>query len=433
MIWLYRLLYLPALVLALPYYLLRMWRRGGYAKDFQHRFGAFRRLPPSSSARCRIWIQAVSVGEVLAVGPLIEALQTRGEVEIVLTTTTSTGYAEARKRYASRILSVGIFPLDFWLFSRMAWRRIQPDAIILTESELWPEHLHQARVRNVPAYLINARMSDRSFQRYQRILPVIERLLKKFTRIYPASVTDEQRLKQLGAGPDQVLACGSIKLDARTPSPMDAATRPSFLAGVGLGADSEHPLILLGASTWPGEEAALINIVNELVAAGTDCRLILVPRHAERAQEILPLLENQPLAWHQRSRGTTPTVSARILLADTTGELTQFTAAADIVFVGKSLAPNRGGQSPIDAAALGRPLVFGPRMNNFADIAEALVDAKAALRVTDTEDLSRTLQLLANDIATRAAMGAAGKQWHSRHRGSSQRIADSILATLPRS
>lgn len=434
MIWLYRLLFLPALLLALPYYLLRMWRRGGYAKDFQHRFGAFRRLPPPEPGRCRIWIQAVSVGEVLAVGPLIEALQARGNVDIVLTTTTSTGYSEARKRYASRILSVGIFPLDFCLFSRRAWQRIQPDAILLTESELWPEHLHQAKVRGVPAYLINARMSDRSFQRYQKAGALIGRLLKKFTRIYPASQTDLQRFQELGAIPDCLEACGSIKLDAPAPEPMDAAAKVHFLSRIGLAVDhatSDPPLILLGASTWPGEEAILINVVNDLVASGIDCRLILVPRHAERAPEVLPLLEKQPLSWHQRSRTTPPAHPAMLLLADTTGELGQFTRVADLAFVGKSLAPNRGGQSPIDAAALGVPLLFGPNMGNFADIAQALQTEGAAIRVADAEELQRALKELARDAAARADMGAAGRNWHSRNRGSSQRIADSIIATLP--
>ena len=132
MIWFYRLLYLPALLIALPYYLVRMWRRGGYARSFQHRFGRFHRMDASAETTTRIWLQAVSVGEVLAVGPLIEALQRDGGVEIVLTTTTSTGYAEARKRYAGKVERIGIFPLDFWLFNRAAWKRIQPDAIILT-------------------------------------------------------------------------------------------------------------------------------------------------------------------------------------------------------------------------------------------------------------------------------------------------------------
>ncbi|MFO8026778.1 MAG: glycosyltransferase N-terminal domain-containing protein, partial [Opitutales bacterium] len=130
MILLYRTLFLPALVLALPYYLLRMWRRGGYGKDFQHRLGRFRRLDPPAEGKTRIWLQAVSVGEVLAVGPLIESLQQNDGVEIVLTTTTSTGYQEARKRYTQLVHGIGIFPLDFWLFSRLAWRRIQPQAII---------------------------------------------------------------------------------------------------------------------------------------------------------------------------------------------------------------------------------------------------------------------------------------------------------------
>ena len=183
MIWFYRLIYLPGLLIALPYYIIRMWRRGGYAKSFQHRFGQFHRLEPVAAGKKRIWLQAVSVGEVLAVGPLIDALQKDTNIEIVLTTTTSTGYSEARKRYTGTVKSIGIFPLDFWLFSLTTWNRIQPSAVILTESELWPEHLHQARKRKIPAHLINARISDSSFRRYQLVPTLTRRLLKKFRGI----------------------------------------------------------------------------------------------------------------------------------------------------------------------------------------------------------------------------------------------------------
>lgn len=431
MIWLYRLLFFPALVLALPYYLLRIWRRGGYAKDFQHRFGAFHRLPSPRAGSRRIWIQAVSVGEVAAVGPLINAVLTHGNFEIVLTSTTSTGYREARKRYGERIFSVGVFPLDFWLFSRLAWRRIQPDVILLTESELWPEHLHQASRRGVPAFLINARMSDRSFQRYAKVPKLTQRILRKFKRIYPASETDQQRFLNLGAEAYKVEFWGSIKLDGATPAPMDRSARRQCLADLALtSANEPDPLVLLGASTWPGEEAVLLEIVNRLIASGVDCRLILVPRHAERAPEIRPLLDRQALTWHQRSTGPGPEHRVSVLLADTTGELAWFTGLADIAFIGKSLPPNKGGQSPIDAAALGVPVLVGPHMNNFADIARSLLADGAAIRVEDATDLEAALSRLSKDPALRQQMGAAGQAWHNRHRGSSERIADSILTNL---
>ncbi len=430
MIWFYRLLYLPGLLFALPYYILRMWRRGGYRKSFQHRFGRFNRLGPVAAGKKRIWLQAVSVGEVLAVGPLIDALQRDPNIEIVLTTTTSTGYAEARKRYASIVLSIGIFPLDFWLFSRSAWQRIQPDAVIMTESELWPEHLHQARKRKVPTYLVNARISDTSFRRYQKVPTLARRMLKKFRGIYAASDLDRSRLIGLGCPAERIAMAGSIKFDVSIGQQLTEDEKQDLRHSLGFGEGS--PFILLGSSTWPGEEAALLNTQQAALKAGIDCRLLLVPRHAERAPELVQMLNAQDLTWHQRSTDLQAGEGLRIHLADTTGELARLTQAADLAFIGKSLAPNEGGQTPIEAAGLGVPLLMGPNMNNFKDVTKSLVRAGAAERVSNPEELTVTVLRLTNDANTRNAMGRAGTEWHQANRGSSERIANQILESLLR-
>lgn len=431
MIWLYRLLYLPGLALVLPYYLFRMWRRGGYSKDFQHRFGLHRQLPEPTAGRQRVWIQAVSVGEVLAVRTIVDALHSIGSFEIVLTTTTSTGYREARKHYNNKVLSVGIFPLDFWIFSRAAWRRIRPDVILLTESELWPEHLHQARQGRTPAFLINARMSDKSFQRYRKVKWLVGRILQKFEGIYPASESDKVRLQELGAPERRLFVYGSIKLDTPTPKAINGADSESLLKSLGFDAhQGTKPIIILGSSTWPGEELALIRIVERLIASGLDCRLLLVPRHAERGSEIARILAQHPSAWHQRSAGPVLENPIVIHLADTTGELGRFTRIADIAFIGKSLQPNQGGQSPVDAAGLGVPILFGPEMNNFRDIARALVESGAAREVDNEVALGDEIARLARDSALRNEMSSNGRQWHQRNQGSSQRIAESIAEKL---
>lgn len=432
MILLYRLIFLPALLLALPYYLMRMWRRGGYGKDFQHRFGRFRRLKPASAGQTRIWLQAVSVGEVLAVGPLIESLQKSGKVEIVLTTTTSTAYAEARKRYRDTVHSIGIFPLDFWLFSRLAWKRIRPDAIVLTESELWPEHLHQARVRQVPAYLVNARVSDTSYRRYQKVPRLAKRLLRKFSAIFAASDLDAARLKTLGVEEAKLHSTGSIKLDGPRTEPLESEARHALLDELGFGKDGEAPFILLGSSTWPGEEQALIAITQRLREDGIDLRLLLVPRHAERGHEVAKILQRQDLRWHQRSTRTDHDGDIIIYLADTTGELTRLSQVADLAFIGKSLPPNHGGQSPIDAAGLGIPVLMGPNMNNFEAVAHSLLADGAAERVSDPIALETQIRRLLANPDRRASIGKAGREWHRRNRGSSQRIAAVILSDLKR-
>lgn len=431
MIWFYRLMFLPGLCIALPYYLLRMWRRGGYREDFQHRFGCFNQLQPVAKGKKRIWLQAVSVGEIFAIGPLIEGLQKHGDVEIVLTTTTSTAYVEARKRYAEKVSNIGIFPLDFWLFSRTAWKRIQPDAVILTESELWPEHLYQARKHEVPAFLVNARMSDKSFQRYSKLSKLAAWLFGQLDHIYAATNLDQQRLIELGASPESTVCTGSIKFDVDFGETLGATGIQQLRDELGFATDGQSPpFILLGSSTWPGEEKAILEAQTKLIEAGIDCRLLLVPRHAERGPEIVQLLSKQPLTWHQRSQETEAPADIQIHLADTTGELARLTQAADLAFVGKSLEPNNGGQTPIEAAGLGVPVLMGPKMTNFKVLASSLVRNGAARTVQDSAELVQAVVELAKDPNARKAMSDAGCKWHTRNKGSSQRIAESILIDL---
>lgn len=428
MILLYRLLFLPALVLALPYYLLRMWRRGGYRKDFKHRLGRFAKLGPAAEGKTRIWLQAVSVGEVLAVAPLIRQLQESGRIEIVLTTTTSTAYVEARKRYADTVHRIGIFPLDFWLFSRLAWKRIQPDVIILTESELWPEHLHRAKQTGTPAYLVNARMSDRSFRRYQKIAGLACRLLEKFRVIFVASEYDAARLVKLGVSTDRIQSYGSLKFDVPLPNTLDADALENLRKELGFQAEAdEPPFVLLGSSTWPDEEALLIEITKRIRATGVDLRLLLVPRHAERGPELRRILEQQDLVWQQRSHQKEAEGEVIIYLADTTGELSRLTQVADLAFIGKSLPPNEAGQTPIEAAGLGIPTLMGPGMSNFKVVSKSLVEAGAAKMVRDGAGLEEEVQALLNDPDARKTMSTAGREWHERNRGSSARIAETLL------
>jgi 3-deoxy-D-manno-octulosonic-acid transferase len=424
----YRLIFLPLLVIALPYYGLRMWRRGGYGKDFKHRLGFLPEMSPCAAERKRVWLQAVSVGEVMAIGPLIKFLQRNGTVEIVLTTTTSTGYAAAQQRYGDSVAAIGIFPLDFLPCSRLAWKRIQPDAVVLTESELWPEHLHQARIRKVPAILINARMSDRTYGRYLKVKGLARRLFSQLDHIYTSSERDQKRILDLGGDAVRVTCAGNIKFDVPCPPELGsteaAALRNQF------GFENPEAFILLGSSTWPGEETALIEAQAALQAQGKDCRLVLVPRHAERGRSIAHQLQAQPSPWHQRSAKAQAPAGTLIYLADTTGELSRLTQVADLVFIGKSLAPNEGGQNPLEAAGLGLPILMGPRMSNFKDISSALLNVEAAHEVADANALRAMLMQLVEDSTTRKAMGAAGKAWHARNGGSSERIAAGIQVDL---
>lgn len=416
MLWLYRLLFFPVLLVSAPYYLWRMRRRGGYGEDFAQRLGAVPVLPPKRPGVRRLWIQAVSVGEMLAIEPVLAGLAADPTVEVYLTTTTSTGHRLAEERYRSRVLAIGYFPIDAWPLSARAWGQVEPDLVVLTEGERWPEHIAQAARRGVPVVCINARLSDRSHRRMRAWASWVRPLLDGITRLLPASEFDAERFREIGFPKERMTTTGNIKLDVSIPL-LSEAERASFRRELGLEGDD---LVILGSSTWPGEEAALVDALHALRAAGIACRLLLVPRHAERRAEIAALLQAAALTHHFRSSG--PAAGpVDVAVGDTTGELRKLTQLAEMVFVGKSLAPHHEGQTPVEAAALGRPILFGPEMSNFRLIASELVDAGAAGRVATPGELAAALERLAQRPSEREAMGAAGLGWHRRNRGAVER------------
>lgn len=431
MIWLYRLLFLPALGFMLPYYLLRMWKRGGYSRDFRHRLGLFRPLPPKKPGVRRLWLQAVSVGEINAITPLLQKLHADPKLEIVLTTTTSTGYAIAREKLSPLTLATGIFPLDFWLCNWLAWRRIQPDLIVLMEGELWPEHLHRSRRKNIPAFLINARLSDRSFRRYQKLQTLARPLLATLQAIGASSSEDAQRFHALGVPKEKITVTGNLKFDVGGGEIPSTAHQEALLEKLGLAdpIEGEKPLVLLGSSTWPGEEKLLLDVLREARQQSLPLRLLIVPRHAERRQEISALLSASPWKWFLRSQHPFAPFTADICLADTTGELRDLTAVANLAFVGKSLPPHEGGQTPVECAALGVPVVYGPHMSNFRAICQGLENASAAIRVTSSEQAKETLLHLLADPQSRLVQGNNALAWHTHNRGATQRTL-ALLSTI---
>ncbi len=393
-----------------PAYLWRMRRRGGYRENFAQRFGGHPRLAKKTAGAPRVWLQAVSVGEMLAIGPLIEALRRDG-VEIYLTTTTSTGYRLAQDRYRGSTVGIAYFPLDWWPFSVRAWRRIAPDLVILTEGERWPEHMRQAAKRKVPVLCVNARLSDRSFQRLRWFGPVAQLMLNGVTRLLPCSAQDEGRFRELGVPAENLTMTGNIKLDVQIP-PLTVSEGVQLRRDLGLAGG----LVLLGASTWPGEEEAMLVALRLTRERGVRCSLILVPRHAERRTEIERLLLKAGLSYHFRSKGEA-LGEVDVLVGDTTGELRKITQIADVVFVGKSLPPHTEGQTPVEAAALGKPILFGPGMGNFRLLARDLLARGAAREVCDAEALAEAVQELMRDSGRRQALATAALVWRAANAG----------------
>lgn len=429
MIWFYRILFPPALLLALPYYGWRMIRRGGYAKDFAHRLGFVKKLPACPLGKKRVWIQAVSVGEIGAASTLIKKLSQRSDIELVVTTTTSTAYKILREKFAKDCFWCGVFPIDFFPFSRMAHRRIRPNLCVLMEGELWPEHMHQARVRGAKILLVNARLSDRSYARYSKVKFLAKRLFGKLSAIMASSKEDAQRFISLGANPENVSVSGNMKFDSAPEKILSAEERAELKKSLGF---AKNSLVMLGSSTWPTEEEMLLKALKDIREKfpQTDCRLLLVPRHAERRAEIIELLEKSGLSYCVRTQNRIAPEGTLVYLADTTGELSALTQCADFAFIGKSLDPNDGGQTPIECAALGVAISYGNNMSNFRPACKALEKLGASLKAQTHDEAVENLERLASDSSLRKEISNRAKLWHDSNSGSSERIFENILSEL---
>ncbi len=274
---------------------------------------------------------------------------------------------------------------------------------------------------------INARLSDRSYRRMRRWAPLVRPLLTGITRLLAASEHDAARFREIGFPAQRMTTTGNIKLDVAIPLLTDHE-RAALRTELGLG---PAELVVLGSSTWPGEEAALIDALGALRSERIACRLLLVPRHAERRAEIATLLGELGWSHHFRSHGPAPG-DVDVAVGDTTGELRKLTQVADVVFVGKSLPPHHEGQTPVEAAALGRPILFGPEMSNFRLIASELVAADAARRVASPAELRDALTWLLRHPAERESMAAAGLTWHRANRGAVERTLEIVRAELAR-
>jgi 3-deoxy-D-manno-octulosonic-acid transferase len=418
MIWLYRLFFWPMLLILLPAYLVKMFKRGGNW-HLAERFGIVN--PPAKKLGVkRLWLHAVSVGELNAVKVLLQQLKTRNDCEVMLSVTTTTARKLADEKFKELCAYIFTFPID--VFSGCVFKRMQPDKLILMEEELWPETLHQAAKRNVGVYLINGRVSDRSFKRMMALRWAIQRLLRKVTRIMTATAQDTDRYLSLGANRELVYQTGSLKFDAPVGAPLDEATRKSLLDSLGF---SPTDTIIIGASTWAGEEETLLNAYAGIRDEFPGLKLLVVPRHAERRDEAEAAFKKSGISYHRRSAGA---VSGRpdAILADTTGELSKLIQLANVVFVGRSLPPHKEGQTPIEAGAAGKPVLMGPGMSNFKLIAQSLVDEGGGIFVGGEATLKEELRKLLSDPEKRNRMGERSRAWFEKNRGATEKTLESL-------
>jgi 3-deoxy-D-manno-octulosonic-acid transferase len=396
---LYNILFTFFFVLTAPYYFLRMWRRGSWLFGFFERFGYYNRnLKQALTNRQVIWLHAVSVGEVNLCTQLIRALEPRvPNIKIVVSTTTTTGMAELRRHLPTHISKI-YYPIDGRRCVTRAFDTINPEAVVLFETEIWPNFLWRARNLNIPLFLANARLSNRSYRGYRRFGFLFRPLFASFAGVSAQNETDAERLRKIGCRPEAVQVVGNLKFDA---AKLDGHRRldvPALLQQIGVPSDAP---VLVGGSTHAGEEIALAEIAQRLRVLFPKLFLVLVPRHFERCREVGRELRacNVKFVYRNEVLANTRFREGEIecLLVNTTGELRFFYEHATVVFVGKSLTAV-GGQNPIEPGAAGKAMVFGPNMQNFTDIARNFVAQKAAIQVSDAETLETAVaELLADE------------------------------------
>ena len=445
---LYNLLFAAVYAALMPSFLLRMRRRGGYRARMGDRFGRYPAelaLPPAP-----VWIHAVSVGEVAVAGQLMRALRARDPgVRFVFSTTSSTGWRQAEKELAPGDALI-YNPLDFGGCVRRALDRVQPRAVILVESEIWPNFIRALKRRGVPLFLVNARVSDRSAPRYRAVRWWFGEVLRAFTSIFAQSEMDARRLIAAGADPGTVHVTGSFKFDVARrneakerelvdwlrmgESGVSGDLLPGFVMPAS-DATAAVPPILLGGSTWPGEDEALLRIYRQLLRLRPDVRLVLVPRHFEKADAVELNIRRAGFPCLRRSSGVrTPALpgsppSPTVYLGDTTGEMMGFFGLATVAFVGKSLCAH-GSQNMIEPCLCGVATVVGPYTENFRPVMSDLLAADAILQVKDEDALRREIVHLFSDDTARSALGARAREAVRRRCGVVDRCAVALLESI---
>ncbi|MFJ3482841.1 lipid IV(A) 3-deoxy-D-manno-octulosonic acid transferase [Pseudomonas sp. NPDC090202] len=421
-----RTLYSVLFHLGLPLIALRLWLRArkapAYAKRVGERFAMG--LPPME--RGGIWVHAVSVGESIAAAPMIRALLQRyPQLPITITCMTPTGSERIRSLFASEPrIQHCYLPYDFpWAAGRFL-DHIQPKIGVIMETELWPNHIHQCAKRGIPTVLANARLSARSARGYARFSGLTRPMLAEMSLIAVQTETEAQRFRDLGARPERVKVTGSIKFDL--------TIDPQLLVRASEQRDQWQTRgrpVWIAASTHAGEDEVVLAAHRSLLQSHPDALLMLVPRHPERFNSVFELSRQQGFASVRRSTGEAATADTSVLVGDTMGELLFLYALADIAFVGGSLVPN-GGHNLLEPAALDKPVLSGPHLFNFLEIAAMLREAGALEEVSDAAGLAATVQRLIDQPQAAKSMADAGLAVMKANQGALQKLLDGIGSLL---
>ena len=399
MAYLLNVVYLLLIAAASPWLAWQAWRTGKYRDGWGAKF--FGRVPTRSGDSPCLWLHAVSVGEVNLLAPLIERWERlHPDWEIVISTTTQTGFQLASKRFAPR--TIVYCPLDFTWAVRRAMRALRPSLLVLTELELWPNLIHAAHAAGAKVAVINGRLSDKSLRGYGRVGWLVRPTVASIDLIAAQNDDYARRFLKLGAAEESVRITGSIKFDgARTDRNNPDTLRLAALAGI-----TAKDVVFLAGSTQEPEESLALDAFQQLVVRHPQLRLVLVPRHPERFDAVADLLNRRGVRWQRRSRldADRADPGARVLLVDVVGELGAWWGTATIAFVGGSLG-QRGGQNMIEPSGYGVAVSFGPNTWNFRDVVGQMLDRQAAVVVQGGQELTAFVRRCLEEPALATQLG----------------------------
>lgn len=413
---LYEVLLYLVLILATPYFLLTGVLRGKYLVNLPERLGRYKhRAEPHD-----LWIHAVSVGEALAAKSVVdEILALRPETSIVFTTTTLTGQAQARRLYPEA--TVTYFPFDFAFAVRRFLDHHQPRVFATMETEIWPNVARISRERGLRLILANGRISDRSLPRYRAFRSVVGSVLRRYDRVLAREELDRERFIAIGAAAERVEVTGNVKFDFKS----DAT---ALEIGPRLEALIAGRCVLVLGSTMEGEDEAFLPELQRLLAEH-HAFVIIAPRKPERFEIVAAMLATSSLRFVRRSQLDRHDGGADVLLLDTFGELAKVYRYANAAFIGGTLSKT-GGHNPIEAAAAGVPVCYGPSMSNFREISDVFLRNEAALQVTSAAEAIDFAGAMFDHVAERNAWGARARATVEQNRGASARTAARIVELL---
>ena len=411
-----RFIYTFLIILSLPFALLRILLKDTKSSSWIRKLKNQLGYAPKTSGKV-IWFHCVSVGEFNAAKPLIDKIFLQFPLhQIVITTTTITGSEAVKNHYKSRVIHC-FFPFDVPFIVSLFLKKIKPLACILLETEIWPNLITKLKHQNIPTMLVNARLSDRSFKKYNKFSPkLVSSTLNSLSIICSQNESSSKRFISLGASKKNIIITGSLKFDSNEPNNPETIQALKNITG--------DRKIVAFASTREGEELQIIKSYLALKSK-FNALLLIIPRHPERFNEVFNMAKEHGLNVKRRSLTNHCEKDTDMLIGDSMGEMMSYYSISDIAFIGGSLS-NNGGQNMLEAASLSKPIIFGPSVFNFEEISKRLLDDGSAIQVGSAEELMQTISELLLDNEKRKLIGQSAKTTFENNRGAVAKVFEEI-------